>query len=106
VQINRLAATINALGGPKTVLRCGRPVNNVEYVSITAWYMHLDTGYVGHRPKYELHQKYPIVMFTPLPNGWAVKPYRSPAALAGTCARLNSLYVPTARHPQGVLVPK
>jgi hypothetical protein len=106
VQVNRLNATISALGGPKAILRCGRPVNNVEYVSITAWYMHLDTGYIGHRPQYELRQKYPIVMFTPLTNGWAIKPYRSPAALASTCAKLNSLYVPTARHPQGVLVPK
>jgi hypothetical protein len=106
VQINRLSATIGALGGANTVLRCGRPVNNVEYVSITAWYMHLDTGYVGHRPQYELRQKYPIVMFTPLSNGWAVQAYRWRPGLASTCAALKSLYVPTARHPQGVLVRK
>ena len=35
------AATINALGGYQPVLACGRPVINVEYVSIMAWYMHL-----------------------------------------------------------------
>jgi hypothetical protein len=105
-QINRLAATINSLGGYKHVLACGRPVNNVEYVSITAWYMKLNTGYVGHRPQYELHQKYPIVKFTPLSNGWAVQAYRSPPALSSTCAKMKSLFVPTARHPQGVLIRK
>jgi hypothetical protein len=105
-QINRLSATINALGGYKRVLACGRPVTNVEYVSIMAWYVHRNTGVIGHRPQYELRQKYPIVMFTPLPNGWAVQAYRSPPALQSTCAAMKSLYVPTAHHPQGVLVRK
>jgi hypothetical protein len=105
-QINRLAAYINALGGAKHIMRCGRPVTNVEYVSIMAWYTKQDTGFIGHRPKFELRQKYPIVMFTPLSNGWAAQSHRPPAGLASTCARLKSLYVPTARHPQGVLVPK
>jgi hypothetical protein len=103
-EIKRLSATINALGGYKRVLACGRPVVNVEYVSIMAWYTKLNTGVVGHRPAYELRQKYPIVNFIPLPNGWAVQAYRSPAALQSTCAAMHSLYVPTARHPEGVLV--
>jgi hypothetical protein len=105
-QIGRLNATINALGGYKRVLACGRPVTNVEYVSIMAWYVHLNTGVIGHRPQYELRQKYPIVMFTPLPNGWAVQAYRSPPAVASTCAAMKSLYVPTAHHPHGVLIRK
>ncbi len=81
-EINKLAATIHSLGGPKAVLRCGRPVVNVEYVSIVAWYTHLNTGVIGHRPAYELRQKYPIVLFTPFPNGWQVKPIRTAAKLA------------------------
>jgi hypothetical protein len=105
-QINKLSAYINALGGYKHVLACGRPVTNVEYVSILAWYTHQNTGKVGHRPKFELHQKYPIVMFTPFPNGWGAQAYRSPAGLQGTCAKILSIYVPTAHHPQGVLIPK
>jgi hypothetical protein len=105
-EINKLAATITSLGGYKHVLACGRPVVNVEYVSIMAWYTKRNTGTIGHRPQYELHRKYPIVLFTPLPNGWAVQPYRSPAGLQSSCAKLKSLYVPTARHPGGVLIPK
>jgi hypothetical protein len=105
-QINKLASYLNALGGYKHVLECGRPVTNVEYVSIMAWYTKRNTGYIGHRPKFELRQKYPIVMFTPLSNGWAVQAYRPPPGRASTCGALKSLYVPTARHPQGVLIRK
>jgi len=106
-EINKLAATINALGGYKHVLECGHPVLNVEYVSIMAWYTHLNTGVIGYRPLIELnHRKYPIVIFSTFPNGWGVQPYRTPAALKGSCANMKALYVPTARHPNGVLVPK
>ena len=104
-EINKLSATINALGGYKHVLACGKPVANVEFVSIIGWYMHLNTGVIGYRPQLELyHKKYPIVNFVALPNGWAVQPYRTRPALRSTCAQLKSLYVPTANHPHGVLV--
>ena len=79
---------------------------NVEYVSIMAWYTHRNTGVIGYRPRIELHnRRYPIVLFTGFPNGWGMQLYRTPAALKGTCANLNALYVPTARHPGGVLIP-
>jgi hypothetical protein len=104
-EINKLAATINAVGGYKHVLECGRPVVNVEYVSIMAWYTHRNTGTIGYRPKIELHnRRYPIVLFSALPNGWKLQLYRTPARLRSTCANLASLYVPTARHPEGVLI--
>ena len=106
VQINKLAATINALGGYKRVLHCGQPVIDVEYASIMAWYVHLNTGVIGYRPQFELTKKHnPIVLFTPLPNGWAVQPYRTPASLQSSC-NIKSLFVPTAFHPNGVLIPK
>ncbi len=110
-EINKLAATINALGGAKGVLSCGHPVVNVEYVSIMAWYTHRNTGVIGHRPAWEIRtQKYPILNFIPLPNGWAVKSYRSNRltnpADAARCAKLNALFVPTAFHPGGVLIQK
>ena len=107
IQINKLGSYLAALGGPKAILACGQPVMNVEYVSILGWYMHLNTGTIGYRPQFELTRKHnPIVMFTPLSNGWEVKLYRTKPSLAASCAHLVSLYVPTARHPQGVLVPK
>jgi hypothetical protein len=80
---------------------------NVEYVSILGWYLGRNTGTIGYRPQFELTKKrYPLVVFTPLRNGWAVKLVRTPPSRAASCASMNSLYVPTARHPQGVLVPK
>lgn len=103
VEINKLAATIRALGGYQRVLSCGHPVLNVEYVSIMGWYLHLNTGVIGYRPTVELANPRPMVLFVALHNGWAVTPYHEPGA---ACANLKSLYVPTARHPQGVLVPK
>lgn len=101
-EINKLGATINALGGWHRVLACGHPVLNVEYVSIFAWYVHLNTGVIGYRPKLELSQPHPVILFTSLPNGWAVTPYHVPSG--SSCARMRALYVPTARHPGGVLV--
>jgi hypothetical protein len=106
-EINRLSALITSLGGPQHVATCGRPVLNVEYVSIMAWYMHRNTGTIGYRPKIELNnRRYPIVVFSTFPNGWSVKPYRTPARLKSYCSNMTALYVPTARHPNGVLVPK
>lgn len=103
-EINKLAATIAALGGAQRVLACGHPVLNVEYVSIMAWYTGRDTGLIGYRPLIEIHhRRYPIVLFTALPNGWKVQSYRAPNP---GCARLKSLYVPTARHPGGILIHK
>jgi hypothetical protein len=66
---------------------------------------------IGHRPAWEIRtQKYPILNFIPLPNGWAVKSYRSNRltnpADAARCAKLNALFVPTAFHPGGVLIQK
>ncbi len=103
-EINKLGATINSLGGPGKVLACGHPVLNVEFVSIFGWYAHLNTGAIGYRPQVELKKKHPIMLFTSLPNGWGVTPYNQHGNTA--CTRLKSLYVPTARHPGGVLVPK
>ncbi len=34
----------------RQVLGCGRAVVNVEYASIMAWYVHLNTGLIGYRP--------------------------------------------------------
>jgi hypothetical protein len=103
-EINKLGAFVNALGGPERVQSCGWPVLNVEYVSIMAWYLHRNTGVIGYRPKVELAKQRPAMLFTSLHNGWRVTPTHEPAG--SSCNSLKSLYVPTARHPEGVLVPK
>ncbi len=104
--INRLAATINELGGYKHVRACGHPVTNVEYVSVLAWYTKLNVGKVGYLPKRELKKPYPIVLFIPLPNGWEAQPYHQKGALRAQCAALNAAWIYTGPHPNGVLVPK
>ena len=105
-EINKLSAFLTALGGAKHVESCGRPVLNVEYVSIMAWYTHRNTGTIGYRPGVEVwDRRYPLVMFSTFPNGWAVQTVRTPASQKASCANLNAFYVPTARHPDGALVP-
>jgi hypothetical protein len=108
IEINKLVATIDAVGGYKHIRACGRPVVNVEYASVMAWYVKLDTGYIGYRPRFELTQEtYPIVNFISLPNGWAVQAHRIKPALQSSCSNLtNALFVPTARHLHGVLIEK
>jgi hypothetical protein len=104
VQINRLAATISRVGGRDAVLRCGKPVTNVEFVSILAWMVHRNTGVLGHRPNFELHLNHPIVLFTELPNGWATYPWHTYVSQVDSCQRMKAVYVVTKGHPGGVLV--
>jgi hypothetical protein len=68
------------------------------------WYLHRNTGVIGYRPKIELAKNRPDLYFVPLPNGWSVTPHHQPAGSA--CNSMKGLYVPTARHPEGVFVPK
>ena len=103
-EINRMQSTFVRLGGIQHIRNCGEPVTNVEWVSAMAWFMHLDVGFVGHRPNFELHQKYPIVLFTPLTNGWAARPVHTSPAKLHRCAALHAKYVFTGHHPGGVVV--
>ncbi len=100
-----LQADINHLGGYKHVLACGEPVTTVRYVAMLAYFTKRNVGVTGHRPKFELKQKYPIVMFSPLHNGWGTYPWHTLASNQRACANLNSNWIYTGRHPNGVLVP-
>ena len=103
--INRLASTINALGGYKRVRLCGHPVTNVEYVSIMAWYAKLNVGKIGYLPRRELKKPYPIVLFTQLHSGWQAQTYHQQGALRTACSSMNAAWIYTRPHPNGVLVP-
>lgn len=105
-RILQLESYITALGGPARIAACGGALLNVEYVSVAGWYLHRDTGQVAYQPLKVLKRTNPVIYFVLLPNGWAAQPLRPQNAHAAGCASLKSLYVPTARHPQGVLVPK
>jgi hypothetical protein len=102
--INWLNSAVNHFGGPAFIRSCGQPVTNVEYVSILAYYVHMNDGQVGHRPKFELHLKHPIVLFTQLPSGWAALPWHTAASKQASCSRLKAMWIYTRAHPGGVLV--
>jgi hypothetical protein len=104
VQISRLTAMVSRLGGRQAVLRCGKPVTNVEFVSILAWLVHRNVGVLGHRPNFELHLNHPVVLFTQLPNGWASYPWHTYASKVASCQRMKAVYVVTRGHPGGVMV--
>ncbi|MBV9714334.1 MAG: hypothetical protein JOZ64_03055 [Solirubrobacterales bacterium] len=100
-----LQTTINTLGGYRHIRNCGEPVADVEYVSALAWMTRLDVGYVGHRPNFELHQRYPIVLFAPVPRGgWAVRTVHTKARQVRRCRGLNATYAITRHHPGGLLI--
>jgi hypothetical protein len=104
-EIALLQTTISAVGGYQHIRNCGEPVTNVAYVSALAWFVKLDVGFVGHRPDFELHRKYPIVLFTPLVHGgWKVLPWHTRHSQIPRCRGLNAAYVITRRHPSGVLI--
>jgi hypothetical protein len=105
-RILQLGSYITALGGPGRIQACGGALLNVEYVSIAGWYLHKNTGQIAYQPDKVLKRTNPIVYFILLRNGWMVQPLRPQSATGKGCASLKSLYVPTARHPQGVLIPK
>jgi hypothetical protein len=100
-----LQTTLNRLGGYRHIRNCGEPVSQVEYVSALAWFVHLDVGLVGHRPAWEQHNRYPIVLFTPLLHGgWKVLPWHTLPSKLRACAGLNATYAVTRHHPGGVLI--
>jgi hypothetical protein len=101
--IGRLSDTINAVGGWQRIRDCGHPVTTVQYVSILAWYTHLNDGVVGHRPKFELKQKTPSVFFEPLHSGWTVLPWHIVPNKNAACASLKRSFIYSRHHPHGVL---
>jgi hypothetical protein len=104
-EIALLQRTITVLGGFRHIRNCGEPVSNVEFVSALAWLVHLDVGLVGHRPDFELHQKYPIVLFTPLAHGgWRVLPWHTHPWQVARCRGLKAALAQTRAHPGGILI--
>lgn len=105
-RILQLGAYIDQLGGSKRVQGCGGALLNVEYVSVMAWYLRVNTGQVAYQPNKVLKRSNPVLYFIPLPNGWLMRPLRPQRARTPGCASLRSVFVPTAHHPWGVLVPQ
>ncbi len=102
-EISLLHALIDRAGGAAHVRGCGDPTVDVEYVSILAWYMHMNVGKVGHQPLKMIRKPTPVVLFTALGNGWIMHTYHLRTAGLGNCRLLNQAYlVRTKQHPNGV----
>ncbi len=103
-QITRLDRAINDLGGSQHIRACGRPTTYVGFVSILAYFTHLNVGKVGHKPKYELRQTYPIILFSNGPHGWTLLPAHAALGTAAACSHLRAKVLFDARHPNGRVV--
>ncbi|MGO9791273.1 MAG: hypothetical protein ACLP8S_17785 [Solirubrobacteraceae bacterium] len=56
----------------------------MEWLSAIAYSMHMNVGFVG----YKTTTRQPIIVLTPLPNGWQILPQHIPARTR--CAGLNA----------------
>lgn len=101
--INRLQATVDAVGGSRRVRDCGRPVITVEFVSILAWMTDLNDGILGHRPAIELRQHHGSVLFTALHSGWSVRAVHLRGQRIAKCSTLKGSFLFTSHHPNGIL---
>jgi hypothetical protein len=105
-ELGRLAGLVKVLGGPREIYACGDPVIDLEFVSALGWLIHRNTDQIGYRPAFELRQPTPIVLLTPLANGWAAYAWHTAPAMRSRCdRRMRVLYVFTASHPRGVVSP-
>jgi hypothetical protein len=103
-QITRLDRAINDLGGYRHIRDCGRPTTYVGFVSILAYFTHLNVGKVGHKPKYELSRSYPVILFSQGPHGWTLLPVHQVPATQAECSHLRAKVLFDAQHPNGRVV--
>jgi hypothetical protein len=82
IQIDRLQAVIDRLGGPARIKACGQPTTLVGYQSTLAWMVRLNVGNIGYRPGKAIGKGEAIVLFKPHLRGWQVRVYHTPRACA------------------------
>jgi hypothetical protein len=100
-QITRLDRAIADLGGADHIRGCGRPTTYVGFVSILAYFTHLNVGKVGHKPKFEFKQSYPVILFSVGPHGWTLLPVHLAAATGASCSALRAKVLFDSAHPNG-----
>ena len=103
VEINAMLTSVARLGGPRHIRSCGQPVVSVEFASALAFALHMDIGFVGYRPRRELRQHRPIVLFTPLSDGWLVLTHHIAASERAACSNLRARLIVDRSHPSGAL---
>jgi hypothetical protein len=103
-EIVRLQNAIREVGGYRHVRYCGRPVTYVGFVSILAYDMRLNVGFVGHKPKQDLREHVPVILFTEGPDGWTLEPSHLNADTRLSCDGLEATVIFNRAHPGGAVV--
>jgi hypothetical protein len=103
-QIARLADTIAAFGGRRRITSCGRPATYVGLVSALAYQLRLNVGFVGHKPREDLHRHVAVVLFSPGGIGWALEPSHLRPETRLSCDGLEATVIFDAAHPRGLVV--
>jgi hypothetical protein len=104
-ELNALQTTIHRLGGIGLIRSCGEPSVDVPWVSGLAYDLHMDVGYVGFMPSFDIiAERVPLVVFTAIPDGWEVRTFRTPRSRRTTCRGLRRELVFTPAHRYGELI--
>ncbi len=90
-QLDRLQDVIARHGGGTRIVGCGRPVSQLEFQSVVAWYVGLNVGDVAWRPPEAIRSGRPIVLFQPRGWGWEVRPIHLIGSDRVTCASLRTI---------------
>jgi hypothetical protein len=90
VELKRLEAVIDRLGGAGRIRACGEPVTVVGWQSTVAWETGLNVGHVGYKPGREIKRGHPIVLLKPHDMGWQVRPIHTLAAARAGCRALRT----------------
>jgi hypothetical protein len=72
-ELNRLHGTISRLGGAAQLRRCGEPLTRLEYQTVLAWELGVNVSRVGFKYSEAIAHGNPIVLFTPVHDGWKVQ---------------------------------
>jgi multisubunit Na+/H+ antiporter MnhB subunit len=72
-EINRLASTVNKLGGAALLRSCGEPLTRLEYQTVLAWQLRINVARIGFKYSQAIQRGSPIVLFTPTHHGWKVQ---------------------------------
>jgi hypothetical protein len=87
--IDGLSTVVARVGGGARILRCGQPVSYNRLQSTVAWAIGVNVGTVGYNVARSIARGDPIVVLTPQPQGWRVRPYNQTGAAVRACAQLD-----------------
>lgn len=92
-----MSEAIAKAGGPKAILACGPPAALNGFQTQLAWSMGVNGDQVMFNPAWLKAHHTRMVLFTETGlNGWTLRPYNVPPALAARCARTVSVTVPSS----------